>query len=313
MYRLITRGTIEEKIYQRQLFKTLLSNRILSASPEIVQRQKRLFSSQSLHDLFSFEDEDEVVDGQKSLGGSRGLGKEWNHILPLDQVIDGSGMREDEEILGGNGNTFRREEDEGEGESQRDLLQALFDGSDIAAVFSHDYLEEGQSGEEGHRNPQQHGGNYERLVSTTQEEMDRVTQQALDALWKDREERNRGLSFGLGSIGGSEQVNGRGASFIPRFGGSSSTSSSVSLISNLRLINGTSSSSSLSNPSTHISIMKKLDELLRFGPPNAPGGGVPSHILLEHFSQLPDSYAPLFRQLLQSIATLGPDKRWRLK
>ena len=29
IYRLITRGTIEEKIYQRQIFKELLSNRIL--------------------------------------------------------------------------------------------------------------------------------------------------------------------------------------------------------------------------------------------------------------------------------------------
>ncbi|EKU20865.1 hypothetical protein NGA_2129100, partial [Nannochloropsis gaditana CCMP526] len=38
IYRLVTTGTIEEKIYQRQIFKTAISNRVL-----VDAKQKRLF------------------------------------------------------------------------------------------------------------------------------------------------------------------------------------------------------------------------------------------------------------------------------
>ncbi|KAJ1826043.1 DNA repair protein rhp26, partial [Coemansia sp. RSA 2599] len=48
IYRLMTAGTIEEKIYNRQIYKQFLSNKVL-ADPN----QKRFFQSQSLQDLFS--------------------------------------------------------------------------------------------------------------------------------------------------------------------------------------------------------------------------------------------------------------------
>ena len=48
IYRLITSGTIEEKIYHRQIFKTFLANRVLKDP-----RQRRFFQSNDLHDLFS--------------------------------------------------------------------------------------------------------------------------------------------------------------------------------------------------------------------------------------------------------------------
>ncbi|KAJ2490807.1 DNA repair protein rhp26 [Coemansia sp. RSA 2050] len=48
IYRLMTAGTIEEKIYNRQIYKQLLSNKVLSDP-----NQKRFFHSQSLRDLFS--------------------------------------------------------------------------------------------------------------------------------------------------------------------------------------------------------------------------------------------------------------------
>src|SRR3990167_113892 len=54
IYRLITSGSIEEKIYQRQIYKQFLSNKILKDP-----RQKRLFHSHILHDLFTLEDPDD--------------------------------------------------------------------------------------------------------------------------------------------------------------------------------------------------------------------------------------------------------------
>lgn len=58
IYRLMVSGTIEEKIYHRQIFKQFLTNKILSDP-----RQKRFFKMNELHDLFT-------------LGGDDGLANE---------------------------------------------------------------------------------------------------------------------------------------------------------------------------------------------------------------------------------------------
>ncbi|KAF8453589.1 SNF2 family N-terminal domain-containing protein [Terfezia claveryi] len=48
IYRLMTAGTIEEKIYHRQIFKQLLTNKILKDP-----KQRRFFKMNDLHDLFT--------------------------------------------------------------------------------------------------------------------------------------------------------------------------------------------------------------------------------------------------------------------
>jgi len=50
VYRLISAGTIEEKIYHRQIFKTALTNQVLQDP-----RQRRLFNSKDLKDLFTLQ------------------------------------------------------------------------------------------------------------------------------------------------------------------------------------------------------------------------------------------------------------------
>ncbi|KAL3990897.1 SNF2 N-terminal domain family protein [Acanthocheilonema viteae] len=50
IYRLLTGGTIEEKIYHRQIFKVFLSNRIL-----VDPKQRRFFKTNDLHELFSLD------------------------------------------------------------------------------------------------------------------------------------------------------------------------------------------------------------------------------------------------------------------
>ncbi len=49
IYRLLTSGTIEEKIYHRQVFKQFLSNKILQDP-----RQKRFFKTNDLQELFTY-------------------------------------------------------------------------------------------------------------------------------------------------------------------------------------------------------------------------------------------------------------------
>jgi DNA excision repair protein ERCC-6 len=48
----MTSGTIEEKIYQRQIFKQFLANRIL-----VDPKQKRFFKTNDLYELFTLTDE----------------------------------------------------------------------------------------------------------------------------------------------------------------------------------------------------------------------------------------------------------------
>ncbi|MES1921770.1 DNA excision repair protein ERCC-6, variant 2, partial [Bonamia ostreae] len=62
VYRLITKGTIEEKVYHRQIYKQLLSNRILE---DARQNGKQLFSKHNLANLFDFCDDDEDLNNHK--------------------------------------------------------------------------------------------------------------------------------------------------------------------------------------------------------------------------------------------------------
>ena len=55
IFRLMTAGTIEEKIYHRQLFKTFLTNKILKDP-----KQRQTFQMQDLHDLFTLGGADEL-------------------------------------------------------------------------------------------------------------------------------------------------------------------------------------------------------------------------------------------------------------
>ncbi|KFM67945.1 DNA excision repair protein ERCC-6, partial [Stegodyphus mimosarum] len=51
IYRLLTAGTIEEKIYHRQIFKQFVTNRVLKDP-----RQRRFFKSNDLYELFTFNE-----------------------------------------------------------------------------------------------------------------------------------------------------------------------------------------------------------------------------------------------------------------
>lgn len=54
VYRLITRGTIEEKVYHRQIYKHFLTNKILK-NPQ----QRRFFKARDMRNLFTFREDNE--------------------------------------------------------------------------------------------------------------------------------------------------------------------------------------------------------------------------------------------------------------
>ncbi len=69
IYRLMTAGTIEEKIYHRQIFKQFLVNRVLKDP-----RQKRFFKSNDLYELFTLSEG--TSDGTETSAIFAGLGSD---------------------------------------------------------------------------------------------------------------------------------------------------------------------------------------------------------------------------------------------
>ncbi|KAG5176938.1 P-loop containing nucleoside triphosphate hydrolase protein [Tribonema minus] len=119
VYRLITAGTIEEKIYHRQIFKTALTNRVLKDP-----RQRRLFNRSDLHELFLLGDD----------GSADGL-------TETNDVFQGAGVVElKKRPSRRNGAT----EDPGDA-PDAGVLRALFDKAPLSGVFVHDLAEGGSA------------------------------------------------------------------------------------------------------------------------------------------------------------------------
>ena len=171
MYRLITRGTIEEKIYQRQVYKLILSKRILENA-----NQKALFSANQLHELFVLTDDAKVSSGagvqtarRRRFGSSesdsdsetdeyRGRGRRVFHEDANANGGDSDEASEEgqyEEVAyrpahppSGSEGPSRRGDQDGEGDSDgkaksRDkrVLQALLNGAALAGVYDHERMD----------------------------------------------------------------------------------------------------------------------------------------------------------------------------
>ncbi|GFP85416.1 protein chromatin remodeling 8 [Phtheirospermum japonicum] len=83
VYRLITRGTIEEKVYQRQIYKHFLTNKILQ-NPQ----QKRFFKARDMKDLFTLND-----DGD---GGSTETSSIFSQLSQEVNVVGAHNDKQDE-------------------------------------------------------------------------------------------------------------------------------------------------------------------------------------------------------------------------
>ena len=159
IYRLITRGTIEEKIYQRQIFKLLLSSRILDKPKQYLTRG--IFSKSDIRDLFRLTDRDYNDDGRADVHlpqaglinialDNGGNDSNDNADAGLDSIDMLNANTYTEQVIANDSrlqNLSDDEEEEGEGApsksngTDKKILQALFSGESIAAVYNHSYFE----------------------------------------------------------------------------------------------------------------------------------------------------------------------------
>lgn len=149
IFRLITRGTIEEKVYHRQIYKHFLTNKILK-NPQ----QRRFFKARDMKDLFTLTDDVE--------GGST---ETSNIFSQLSEDINVLGVHKDNQdkqksvvaalnddnaaIDKGNNSESRTSKEKGkekadqgneEAEEETNILQSLFDAHGIHSAMNHDAI-----------------------------------------------------------------------------------------------------------------------------------------------------------------------------
>lgn len=179
----MTSGTIEEKIYHRQIFKQFLTNKILKDP-----RQRRFFKSNDLYDLFTFDERDNQdtetadlfsnMDGVQvnvppSLNEDKVADPEFSKvgnvaaIVPFDPQADESGASAS---FGASANTAPADDDD-----DNRILSALF--SNGVSALQHDAIMNSATPEA-------------RLVA---KEAHQVAQQAVRALKESRKTLKKGV------------------------------------------------------------------------------------------------------------------------
>lgn len=142
VYRLITRGTIEEKVYHRQIYKHFLTNKILK-NP----RQRRFFKARDMKDLFTLnEDENGLSTETSSIFGQLEevdvVGAHKNkQDKPDSEKASKSDPNGSTTDLGHNSEA-NGEETAGPGDVDQDtsFLQSLFDAHGIHSAVNHDAI-----------------------------------------------------------------------------------------------------------------------------------------------------------------------------
>ncbi|ODV59291.1 DNA-dependent ATPase RAD26 ASCRUDRAFT_37803 [Ascoidea rubescens DSM 1968] len=129
IYRLMTSKTIEEKIYQRQIYKQFLSNKILKDA-----NQKRFFKMNELSDLFTY-DEDENNGIDRLYDQENKEENDETKSEPMSQVAQISGVSKLE--------MFKKDSTEEEEEKSKDedrLLSSLLKNSGVEVSLKHDEI-----------------------------------------------------------------------------------------------------------------------------------------------------------------------------
>ncbi|XP_075500836.1 protein CHROMATIN REMODELING 8 [Primulina tabacum] len=146
VYRLITRGTIEEKVYHRQIYKHFLTNKILQ-NPQ----QRRFFKSRDMKDLFTLNDDEERDSTETSTIFSQ-LAEEINAIGAENQKLNKSKLIEPKSNTDGSPidrghNSVSNEMGEGSDDHNRrktddetSILMSLFDAHGIHSAVNHDAI-----------------------------------------------------------------------------------------------------------------------------------------------------------------------------
>ncbi|AMD20609.1 HDL135Cp [Eremothecium sinecaudum] len=132
IYRLMISGSIEEKIYHRQIFKQFLTNKVLN-NP----KQKRFFKMNELHDLFSLGNEHSFANEefsqevkkqtQKMIKDTAADADDFNEIVNFEGVAKLEGFYSS------------KEQKEKQKDEDSRLLEGLFSGGDVTNAETNNF------------------------------------------------------------------------------------------------------------------------------------------------------------------------------
>jgi len=293
IYRLCTAGTIEEKMYQRQIFKTALTNKVLHDP-----RQRRLFSQKDLHDLLTLQPDN----GHAKAGGEI---ETTDRIAKANQRGGGSS----------GATSFSAIASEASNDDS-ETLKTVLKSKGLAGVFDHNFVDSSAS------------ANKSASVREMEEQAKRIAKEAADALRasvhvKDEEDRFTPTWVGSESrFGGGNQGNDRasGRGSVSSFGGAtaagvrssdSGAKSSGSLLASLRQQNAevksggisrrssvssrSSNQGSAANGNKYAKLMVRIRDYVRKYSPTTQD-------LLIEFASVPTADAAIFKKLLNVVA-----------
>ncbi|KAJ5348347.1 uncharacterized protein MYU51_015153 [Penicillium brevicompactum] len=298
IFRLMTKGTIEEKIYHRQIFKQFLTNKI-TRDPH----QREGFQLSDLYDLFTLEEEDDKelettklfknaeVTYQQEGQEPPVKGKSASKLKPKEEDLsDLQGIANVEEFK----NT--EEEDKNAKTSEDRIMHGIFARSGVHSALQHDQIVNGK-----------------RVVRADpkmiEAEARRVANEAAEELRK-AEQTARAQPIGLPTWTGQFGMGGR-----PQTGGSSSRPvggpSSSSLLARL---NPAAAPTNNSSASTRMPRGKDFMPLIR-DYLAARRGPTVTQMIVDHFNHYCTNQQRVaeFQEMLKKVATLkhGRDGRGR--
>jgi DNA excision repair protein ERCC-6 len=323
IYRLMTAGTIEEKIYHRQIFKQFLTNKILKDP-----KQRQTFQLSDLHDLFTLGEEDQgptetskifkeaqvtyEEDGNdaKTDDHQRNVQAENQNISKVTGVASIEQFQDEAE------QQVKQEEGEAGTNSESRIMEGIFARSGVHSALEHDQIVNGKRAVRA--DPKIIEAEAKRVAAEAAEELRRAGEAA------------RSVPIGTPTWTGQLGVAGRPEESPMRgpFAGRSSTArralagpSSASILANLssrtptsRSRSATGSPAPASNPSGKDFITMIRDFI------TSHGGAVYTQNLIDHFNQYcttPQRSAE-FKEMLKQIAVLEKGGRngrgkWSLK
>ncbi|CAB9511762.1 CHD3-type chromatin-remodeling factor [Seminavis robusta] len=289
VYRLCTAGTIEEKIYQRQIFKTALTNKVLHDP-----RQKRLFSQKDLHDLLTLKPDNGKV-------------REGGTSIETAQTIARASKNEDME----DSTTTKG----GDNETLKNVLKS----KGLAGVFDHNFVDASSSNGKKSASVREMEEEAKRIAAEAAAALQSSVNDEEDPFtptWTGGSESRFGGGSGgpekkraSASFGAAETAGVRGAS----------SKSSGSLLASLRQrneavqsggkrrpsLNAAGDSGSKNGNNKYTKLMMRLRVYVREKNPT-------SDEILDAFSSVGDDDAAIFKRLLNTVARIDKG-RWKLK
>ncbi|KAI2792244.1 DNA repair protein rhp26 [Penicillium oxalicum] len=320
IFRLMTKGTIEEKIYHRQIFKQFLTNKI-TRDPQ----QRESFQASDLYDLFSLtEENDNELETTKLFKNADVTYQEQAKANPGNQRRGAVNRQKaqpvqaDEEDISAvqgvaNVEQFRNEaEDEKSSKTAEDrIMHGIFARSGVHAALEHDQIINGKR-------------NVRADPKLIEEEARRVAAEAARELRR-AEEVARNTPIGLPTWTGSFGVGGRvdtagngGSSSRPAARGPSSSSLLANLNPNASSIMSPNSTPPGSVTPSRMPRGKDFLPLIRDFLLSRRGPVFTQVIVdqFNHYCTTPQRVAE-FQEMLKTVASLDRDRggrgRWTLK